>query len=74
MSDHQKLGIILENKEVQKLSLENNTFTKKWYPKLIFFNDFFLIRLIFDILTPVDLHWFFEISIRTEKKIQCSLK
>ena len=23
---------------------------------------------------PVDLHWFFEISIRTEKKIQLELK
>ena len=25
-------------------------------------------------LLPVDLHWFFEISIRTEKKIQLELK
>ena len=51
MSIHQKLGIILESKVVQKLSLEKNDFTKKWSPKLIFLNDFFfdLIRLIFDI-------------------------
>ena len=32
---HQKLGIILENKVVQKLSLEKNVFNKKWSPKLI---------------------------------------
>ena len=49
MSVHQKLGIILESKVVQKLSLEKNVFTKKWSPKLIFLNDFFLNRLIFDI-------------------------
>ena len=36
---HQKLGIILERKVVQKLSLEKNVFTKKWSPKLIFLND-----------------------------------
>ena len=51
MSVHQKLGIILESKVVQKLSLEKNVFTKKWSPKLIFLNDFFFqkIWLIFDI-------------------------
>ena len=52
MSVHQKLGIILESKVVQKLSLEKNVFTKKWSPKLIFLNDFILFeknRLIFDI-------------------------
>ena len=37
MPVHQKLGIILENKVVQKLSLE-----KKRSPKLISLNDFFL--------------------------------
>ena len=41
MSDHQKLGITLESKVVQKLSLEKNVFTKKWSPKLLFLNDFF---------------------------------
>ena len=51
MSVHQKLGIILESKVVQKLNLEKNVFTKKWSPKLIFLNDFFFEknRLIFDI-------------------------
>ena len=51
MSVHQKLGIILESKVVQKLSLEKNVFTKKWSPKLIFLDKFFFekIRLIFDI-------------------------
>ena len=31
------MGMILENKVVQKLSLEKNIFTRKWSPKLIFF-------------------------------------
>ena len=36
-----KLGMILENKVVQKLKLEKNVFfNKKWSPKLIFLNDF----------------------------------
>ena len=35
------LGIILENKVVQKLSLEKNVFTKKWSSKLIFLNEIF---------------------------------
>ena len=39
MSVRQKLGIILENKGVQKLKLENNVFNKKWSPKLIFLNE-----------------------------------
>ena len=36
--NHQKLGMILENKVVQKLKLEKNGFFfyKKWSPKLIF--------------------------------------
>ena len=38
----QKLGMILENKVVQKLELEKKVFFKKWSPKLIFLNDFFL--------------------------------
>ena len=37
---HQKLGMILENKVGQKLGLD--FFYKKWSPKLIFLNDFFL--------------------------------
>ena len=47
----QKLGLILESKVVQKLSLEKNVFNKKWSPKLIFLDDFFFekIWLIFDI-------------------------
>ena len=36
----QKLGMILENKEVQKLKLEKNVFYKNWSPKLKFFNFF----------------------------------
>ena len=38
----QKLGMILENKVVQKLKLEKNAFYKKWSPNLIFLHDFFL--------------------------------
>jgi hypothetical protein len=51
MSVHQKLGVILESKVVQKLSLEKQVFTKKWSPKLIFLdkNFFEKNRLIFDI-------------------------
>ena len=47
----QKLGMILENKVVQKLKLEKNVFYKNWSPKLIFLNEFFFekILLIFDI-------------------------
>ena len=37
-----KLGMILENKVAQKLKLEKNVFYKRWSPKLIFLNDFFL--------------------------------
>ena len=51
MSVHQKLGIILESKVVQKLSLEKNVFNKKWPPKVIILNEIFFekIQLIFDI-------------------------
>ena len=37
----QKLGMILENKVVQKLELEKKSFFKKLSPKLIFLNEFF---------------------------------
>ena len=40
----QKLGMILENKVVQKLKLEKNVFYKEWSPKLIFLNDFFFLK------------------------------
>ena len=36
----QKLGMILENKVVQKLNLEKNVFYKKWSHKLIFLNEY----------------------------------
>ena len=51
MTVHQKLGLILESKVVQKLNLEKNVFTKKWSSKLIFLNEFFFEKnwLIFDI-------------------------
>ena len=38
----QKLGMILENKVVQKLELEKMfVFFKNWSPKMILLNDFF---------------------------------
>ena len=37
----QKLGMILENKVVQKLKLEKNVFFFKLSSKLIFLNEFF---------------------------------
>ena len=39
---HQKLGMILGNKVVQKLKLEKNVFYKKWSPKLIILKVVFL--------------------------------
>ena len=35
MMVRQKLGMILENKEVQKLKQKNDVFNKKWSSKLI---------------------------------------
>ena len=32
------------------------------------------VKFLVSYIPPVDLHWFFEISIRTEKKIQLELK
>ena len=47
----QKLGMILENKVVQKLKLEKNVFYKKWPPKFIFLYEIFFEKnpSIFDI-------------------------
>ena len=42
----QKLGMILEKKVVQKLKLEKNVFFKKWFPKLIFLNEFFFEKIL----------------------------
>ena len=58
MSVRQKLGVILESKVVQKLSLEKKDFTKKRSPKLIFLDkknsfkninlgDHFLVKTFF---------------------------
>ena len=44
----QKLGLILESKVVQKLSLEKNVFNKKWSPKLIFLNEKNIIKNSYD--------------------------
>ena len=44
----QKLGLILESKVVQKLSLEKNAFNKKWSSKLIFLDNFFFWKYSVD--------------------------
>ena len=41
MSVRQTLGISLESKMVQKLSLEKKLCNKKWSPKLTFLDEFF---------------------------------
>ena len=48
MTVHQKLGIILENKVVQTLSLEKKRFYQKNGPKLIFLNENFLCKNLVD--------------------------
>ena len=60
MSVHQKLGIILENKVVQKLSLEKNVFNKKLSPKLIFLDEFFFLKKV---------GWFLALKIDLESII-----
>ena len=58
MSVHQKLGIILESKVVQKLNLEKNVFTTKWSPKLIFWDRiFFLERFSWILTSESQLNW-----------------
>ena len=51
MSVHQKLGMILENKVVQKLKFPKNVINKRCAPKIKFFNEKKnrKIRVIFDI-------------------------
>ena len=44
----QKLGMVLENKVVQKFKLEKKVFYKRWCPKLIFLNDFFFQNFFVD--------------------------
>ena len=48
MSVHQKLGMILKNKMVQKLSLEKIFLTKKQSPKLISFNKMKALKIDFE--------------------------
>ena len=40
----QKLGMIIKNKGVKKLKLENNVFNKKWSPKLIILDEIFFLK------------------------------
>ena len=47
----QKLGMILENKVVQKLKLEKNVFYEKRSPKLIFLNEFSFFEKFSQFLT-----------------------
>ena len=41
----QKLGVILESKVVQKLSLEKKVFNKQWSSKLIFLDKIFFEKI-----------------------------
>ena len=71
----QKLGIILENKVVQKWKLEKNVFCKKCSPKLIFLNEFFFEKIlsIFDIenwLWKYDFSTFWQTGAPRNLKIQ----
>ena len=50
---HQKLGMILENKVVQKLKLEKNVFYKKWPP----FSWSIFIRAVIDHVICFNLNW-----------------
>ena len=50
----QKLGMVLENKVVQKLKLEKKVFYKKWSPKLIFLIDFFLKKFSQFLIQKID--------------------
>ena len=44
MSVHQKLGVNLESKVIQKLSLDKKVFTKKQFPKLISLDKIFFLE------------------------------
>ncbi len=48
MSVCQKLGVILESKVVQRLSSEKKVFIKKWFPKLIFIDEYFFLKKMVD--------------------------
>ena len=50
----QKLGLILKSKVVQKLSPEKNVFNKKWSPKLILLDDFFLKKFSWFLTLKID--------------------
>ena len=50
-SVRQKLGMILENKLVQKLKLEKNVFHKNSSPKLISLHDSFFLKIFRRFLT-----------------------
>ena len=54
MSVHQKLGVILEGKVVQKLSLEKKVFNRKWSSKLIFLDYFSLKKFDWFLTSKID--------------------
>ena len=54
---------LFQNQMIYRLDILEDQHNCKKYNKNILKNT-----------PPVDLHWFFEISIRTEKKIQLELK
>ena len=54
MSVHQKLGVILEGKVVQKLSLEKKVFNRKWSSKLIILDYFSLKKFDWFLTSKID--------------------
>ena len=60
--------MILRNKLVQKLKLEENIFYKKWSPKLIFLNDFsFEFKITYNsnnLWFVAEVHFIFSINYR----------
>ena len=54
------MGIILENKVVQKLSLEKNVCNKEWSPKFMFLNENVFLKIF---------GWFLTLKIDFESTI-----
>ena len=69
----QKMGMILENKVVQKLKLEKNIFYKKWSPKLIFFKEFFQIEKIPSIFDIENWLWKYDFGTFWRTIIHCRI-
>ena len=54
MTVYQKLGLILESKVVQNLTLEKKVFNKYWTPRLIFLDNFFFEKIALILTYKID--------------------